>query len=225
MSKENKTNKIKNNGSLDFVHRFIPASVTMTKNNKNKSPVLLLLHGTGGSEDDLIPIGKMLCEDCALLSPRGKVTENGMPRFFRRLAEGIFDTEDLLYRTQELADFVKNASRFYGFDLNKVIVVGFSNGANIAASMILLRPEVVSGAILFRAMVPFEPEPFPDLSNKFILLSEGLHDPIVSKQEVERLFAIIKKSGAKLTLRWQNSGHNLTEKDIMIAKEWLDSFS
>lgn len=148
MSKENKTNKIKNNGSLDFVHRFIPASVTMTKNNKNKSPVLLLLHGTGGSEDDLIPIGKMLCEDCALLSPRGKVTENGMPRFFRRLAEGIFDTEDLLYRTQELADFVKNASRFYGFDLNKVIVVGFSNGANIAASMILLRPEVVSGAIL-----------------------------------------------------------------------------
>jgi phospholipase/carboxylesterase len=225
LSKENKTNKIKNNGSLDFVHRFIPASVTMTKNNKNKSPVLLLLHGTGGSEDDLIPIGKMLCEDCALLSPRGKVTENGMPRFFRRLAEGIFDTEDLLYRTQELADFVKNASRFYGFDLNKVIVVGFSNGANIAASMILLRPEVVSGAILFRAMVPFEPEQFPDLSNKFILLSEGLHDPIVSKQEVERLFAIIKKSGAKLTLRWQNSGHNLTEKDIMIAKEWLESFS
>ena len=101
------------------------------KKNRNKLFVLLLLHGTGGNEDDLIPVGKMLCQDCALLSPRGMVTENGMPRFFRRLAEGIFDIEDLKYRTHELADFIKKASRYYGFDLNKTVAVGFSNGGNI----------------------------------------------------------------------------------------------
>lgn len=208
---------------LGFIHRFIPASATGPKKNRNKLFVLLLLHGTGGNEDDLIPVGKMLCQDCALLSPRGMVTENGMPRFFRRLAEGIFDIEDLKYRTHELADFIKKASRYYGFDLNKTVAVGFSNGGNIAASMILLRPEVLSGAILFRAMVPLEPESLPDLSNKQILLSEGLHDPIVSKHEAERLFDIFKKSGSKITLKWQKSGHNLTEEDIITAKEWLTS--
>ena len=139
---------------IDSFQLLLPAP----KKNRNKLLVLLLLHGTGGNEDDLIPVGKMLCQDCALLSPRGMVTENGMPRFFRRLAEGIFDIEDLKYRTHELADFVKKASRYYGFDLNKTVAVGFSNGGNIAASMILLRPEVLSGAILFRAMVPLEPE-------------------------------------------------------------------
>ncbi len=222
MPKETKPDKSNDNSSnLGFKHRFVPVSAT--KKNKNKSPVLLLLHGTGGNEDDLIPVGKMLCQDCTLLSPRGMVTENGMPRFFRRLAEGVFDTEDLKYRSHELADFVKNASRLYGFDLNETIAVGFSNGANMAASMIFLRPEVLSGAILFRAMVPFELEYLPDLSNKFILLSEGLRDPIVSTQEAERLFGILKKTGSKITLKWQNSGHNLTEEDIRIAKEWLTS--
>ena len=211
------------NSKLGFIHRFIPASATSPKKNRNKLFVLLLLHGTGGNEDDLIPVGKMLCQDCALLSPRGMVTENGMPRFFRRLAEGIFDIEDLKYRTHELADFVTKASRFYGFDLNKTIAVGFSNGGNIAASMTLLRPEVLSGAILFRAMVPFEPETLPNLLNKHIPLSEGADDPIVSKQEAERLFDIFVKSGSKITLKWQKSGHNLTEEDIITAKEWLTS--
>lgn len=224
MPKESGVNDGNNSSELGIIHRFIPASDTSAKKNDNSLPVLLLLHGTGGNEDDLIPVGKMLCRDCALLSPRGKVTENGMPRFFRRLAEGIFDIEDLKYRTHELADFIKSASLHYGFDLNKIIAVGFSNGANIAASMILLRPEVLSGAILFRAMVPLEPERLPDLSNKHILLSEGIHDPIVSKREAERLFEILKKSGSKITLKWQYSGHNLTEDDISVTKEWLTSF-
>ena len=127
MPEDVKVNKFIDNSNLGFIHRFIPASAPTIKNN-NKSPVLLLLHGTGGNEDDLIPFGKMLCQDCSLLSPRGMVTENGMPRFFRRLAEGVFDTEDLKYRTHELADFVKNASHTYGFNLNKTIAVGFSNG-------------------------------------------------------------------------------------------------
>ena len=224
LPKESGVNEGNNISKLGTIHRFIPGSGSSAKKNDNGLPVLLLLHGTGGNEDDLIPVGKMLCPDCALLSPRGKVTENGMPRFFRRLAEGIFDIVDLKYRTHELADFIKSASRHYGFDPNEIIAVGFSNGANIATSMLLLRPEVISGAVLFRAMVPFEPERLPDLSNKHILLSEGTHDPIVSKYEAERLFEIFKKSGSKITLKWQYSGHNLTEDDISVTKEWLTSF-
>jgi predicted esterase len=210
------------NGALGFIHRFIPA-VHSTKNSQIKSHVLLLLHGTGGNEEDLIPIGKMISPGSAILSPRGKVLENGMPRFFRRLAEGVFDVEDLKYRTCELAAFVSNASRFYGFDLNRTIAVGYSNGANIGVSMFLLRPEVLSGAILFRAMVPLETESVPDLSNKHIILSEGLYDPIVTKQEAKRLFMLLEKSRAKISLRWQKSSHNLTQEDVLIAKEWFRS--
>ena len=219
MSRNTKENK----NELTFKHRFIPAATTAIKDKGKKSLTLLLLHGTGGNEDDLIPVGKILCQDCALLSPRGMVTENGMPRFFRRLAEGVFDMEDLERRTHELADFLKNASRSYGFDLNKTIAVGFSNGANIGTSLILRRPEVLSGAILIRGMVPFEPDYYPDLLTKQILLSEGLYDPIVSKQEAERLFTMLKKFGAKVTLGWQDSGHDLTGADIQVAKEWLNS--
>src|SRR5437868_10373853 len=129
----------------DFIHEFAPGSSART---------LLLLHGTGGNERDLIPLGHDLDPNASLLSPRGKVLENGMPRFFRRLAEGIFDLEDLQKRTHELADFVTSAAEHYKIDTQKIVAVGYSNGANIAASMLLLRPEVLSAAILFRAMVP-----------------------------------------------------------------------
>jgi phospholipase/carboxylesterase len=217
-----KLNNGYDNEKLGFIHRFIPA-VNSRKNSQGKSHVLLLLHGTGGNEEDLIPIGKMISPGSAILSPRGKVLENGMPRFFRRLAEGVFDVEDLKYRTNELADFVNNASRIYGFDLNRTIVIGFSNGANIGASMLLLRPEVLCGAILFRAMVPLEPASLPDLSSKRAILCEGLYDPIVTQQEASRLFLLIEKFRAKISLRWIKSSHNLTQDDIMIAKEWFKS--
>jgi phospholipase/carboxylesterase len=210
------------NGNLGFIHRFIPVDHSR-KNDEVKSHVLLLLHGTGGNEEDLIPIGKMISPESAILSPRGKVLENGMPRFFRRLAEGVFDVEDLKYRTCELATFVSNASQVYGFDLNRTIAVGFSNGANIGASMLLLRPEVLSGAILFRAMVPLELESLPDLSEKHIVLSEGLYDPIVTQQEAKKLFLLLEKSRAKISLSWQKSSHNLTQDDILVAKEWFRS--
>jgi predicted esterase len=210
------------NGNLGFIHRFIPTEHSR-KDSQVNSHVLLLLHGTGGNEEDLISIGKMISPESAILSPRGKVLENGMPRFFRRLAEGVFDVEDLKYRTCELAAFVRNASQFYGFDLNRTIAVGFSNGANIGATMLLLRPEVLSGAILFRAMVPLEPESMPDLSEKHIVLSEGLYDPIVTQQEAKRLFLLLEKSRAKISLKWQKSNHNLTQEDVMIAKEWFRS--
>ena len=163
----------------------------------------------------------MISPSASLLSPRGKVLENGMPRFFKRLAEGVFDLEDLKYRTRELADFVKEASNIYSFDLNKTIAVGFSNGANIAASLLLSYPETLMGAILFRAMVPFIPDLPPNLSDKKVLLSAGMFDPIVSESQTQSLFDILKKSRTNVTLKWQQSGHNLTQSDISDAKEWL----
>ena len=152
---------------LGFIHRFERANKDDNngpKERKKSTMTLLLLHGTGGNENDLIPVGQLLSSNASLLSPRGKVLENGMPRFFRRLSEGIFDLEDLKFRTQELAKFVKDASIIYSFDLNKTIAIGFSNGANIAASLLLSHPETIKGAILFRAMIPYIPDSLPDLS-------------------------------------------------------------
>jgi len=224
---------------LGFIHSFIPSRLeesgdgTATRTSRGEtetqgkaSTTFLLLHGTGGNEEDLIPLAYELDKRAAILSPRGKVLENGIaPRFFRRLAEGVFDLEDLKFRTNELADFVNDASKTYNFDLQHVIAVGYSNGANITASMLLLRPEILSSAILFRAMVPFVPQASPDLSNKYIFMSSGLMDPIVSKQEAERLFSIFKNTGAKISLSWQQSGHELTMEEIQKAKEWLHSSS
>jgi len=182
----------------------------------------LLLHGTGGNEEDLIPLAYEIDKSAAILSPRGKVLENGItPRFFRRQAEGVFDIEDLKFRTNELADFVNDASKTYNFDLQHVMAVGYSNGANIAASVLLLRPEILSAAILFRAMVPLVPQTLPDLARKHIFMSSGLLDPIVSIDEADRLFGLFKKAGANISLSWQESGHELTMEEIGKAREWL----
>ena len=216
---------------LGFIHRFIPprseesGAGTATGRRKTEGDAFttfLLLHGTGGNEQDLIPLAYELDKRAAILSPRGKVLENGIaPRFFRRLAEGVFDLEDLKFRTNELADFVNDASKTYDFDLQHVIAVGYSNGANIAASMLLLSPEILSSTVLFRAMVPLVPETLPDLSNKSIFMSSGLYDPIVSRQEAEKLFGLFKNAGANISLSWQKSGHELTMEEIRKAKEWL----
>ena len=200
--------------NLHFIHRFIPTSKNFKEevysNDKNESasayPTLLLLHGTGGNEDDLIPLGHMLYPNANLLSPRGKVLEHGMPRFFRRLAEGIFDIEDLKFRTQELAEFVHNASLQYSFNLSKTIAVGFSNGANIATSLLLLAPQVIAAAVLFRPMVPIIPNHLPDLSEKKIIILSGQYDPIVSKKQGEDLFSLLKSAGTKEEIKWQKSG-------------------
>src|SRR5919198_3054806 len=161
----------------DFIHEFIPGSSSRT---------LLLLHGTGGNERDLIPLGRELDQNAALLSPRGKVLENGMARFFRRLAEGFFDLEDLRTRTHQLADFVIAAAERYRIDIKKIVAVGYSNGANIAASMLLLRPEIFSAAILFRAMVPLIPESQPNLSSVHVFIGTGSIDPIIPTSETKR---------------------------------------
>jgi phospholipase/carboxylesterase len=195
----------------EFVHRYIPSS-------KSGVPTLVLLHGTGGDENDLIPLGQMLLPEAAIVSPRGKVLENGMPRFFRRLREGVFDLDDLKERSNELADFLE------GYPAPR-IAAGFSNGANIAASILLLRPEVFTAAILIRAMVPLTPEQAPDLSEKRVFLSAGLYDPIVPKENIERLADMLRAYGADVTLRWQNAGHQLTNKEIMEARDWARVYS
>ncbi len=196
----------------DFIHEFVPGTSERT---------LLLLHGTGGNERDLIPLGHELDPDASLLSPRGKVLENGMPRFFRRLSEGVFDLEDLRKRTNELADFVVSAAAHYKFDNQRIVALGYSNGANIAASMLLLRSEILSAAILFRAMVPLVPEKKPDLGSKTIFISAGSFDPIVPASNTKELVELLRSAGADVTIRFLQSGHQLTSNDVDLAREWL----
>ena len=206
-----------------FAHIFINPSNDSNNSEQTKKLTLVLFHGTGGNEQDIIFLGKEIEPDASILSPRGKVLENGMPRFFKRLAEGIFDIEDLKFRTLELADFIQKCSSHYKFDLNQTIAVGFSNGANIATSTLLLRPDVLQGAILFRAMIPLIPNPLPDLANKKILLSAGINDPIVSRNETENLFRLFQKTNANVILKWQNSSHNLIQEDIAIGRKWISN--
>ena len=200
----------------DFIHDFVPGSSSRT---------LLLLHGTGGNERDLIPLGHELDPNAALLSPRGKVLENGMPRFFRRLAEGVFDLEDLKYRTNELANFVTAAAQHYGFSSNQLVAIGYSNGANIAASMLLLRPEIMQTAILFRAMVPLVPDTLPNLSSVRVWIGAGDQDPIMPPSEVQRLVELLRRAGADATIRFFNAGHGLTNEDVVTARDWLEKLS
>jgi len=196
----------------EFIHEFVPG---------NSDRTLLLLHGTGGSERDLIPLGQELDSNASLLSPRGKVLENGMPRFFRRLAEGVFDLEDLRKRTHELADFVVSAAERYKIDLKKIVAVGYSNGANIAASVLLLRPEVLSAAILFRAMVPLIPETQPKLTSVRVWIGAGASDPIVPVSEPKKLAELLREAEADVTIRFFHSGHELSPDDVDSAREWL----
>ena len=196
----------------DFIHEFVPGSLERT---------LLLLHGTGGNERDLIPLGREVDPDASLLSPRGKVLENGMPRFFRRLAEGVFDLEDLRNRTHELADFVVAAAQHYKIDIKQTVAVGYSNGANIAASMLLLRPEILTAAVLFRAMVPLTPEVQPDLSGVHVWIGAGAFDPIVPASETKQLGELLRAAGAEVTTRFADGGHELTANDVDAAREWL----
>ena len=197
---------------MSFVHRYAAG----------EPPVALLLHGTGGDENDLIPVGKWIAPSSALLSLRGPVLENGMPRFFRRLAEGVFDLPDLHRRTSELAAFLDEAAEKYGFARDAAFAIGYSNGANIAASLLLSHPQAISGAVLFRAMVPFEPEALPNLTGKPIFLSAGRRDPIIPIENTERLAGMLEQAGAQVTRNWQAAGHNLERGELDAAAAWWE---
>ena len=199
---------------LGFIHRFVPGT-------DPEGPALLLLHGTGGNENDLLPLGQAIAKGAALLSPRGQVLENGMPRFFRRIAEGVFDQEDLQLRTEQLRAFIKEAEAAYNLSLQRLVAVGFSNGANIAASLLLRHPDVLAGAVLIRAMVPFIPQTVPELQGKSILILSGTADPIVPPENTQKLYNILQSAGADVQLHWESTGHGLTKGDLTTAQTWF----
>ena len=205
--------------NTDFIHRFVPAEV----GDAASTPTLLLLHGTGGNENQLLGFGReMAGPGWNLLSPRGKVLEDGhSPRFFRRLAEGVFDEADIIRRAHELADFVAGAASRYNFDVRRVFALGYSNGANIAAATLLLRATAFAGAALLRPMVPLVPSILPDLMNTSVLVCAGQHDPIVPTENVKRLVAILQRCGVQVQQSWYAGGHELADVDTQAVSRWL----
>lgn len=183
-------------------------------------PTLLLLHGTGGNELDLLPLAGRIDEEASVLSVRGNIMENGMPRFFRRLAEGVFDEEDLIFRTKELNEFLDEASQKYGFDRNNIIAIGYSNGANIAASLLFHYQNALKGAILHHPMVPRKGIDLPDLSGKSVFIAAGTNDPICSPLESAELQSLLEHANAKVELHWENRGHQLTYEEVEEAAQW-----
>jgi phospholipase/carboxylesterase/glyoxalase family protein len=202
-------------GDIGFIHRFVPAE------DKTSAETLVVLHGTGGDENDLIGIGQAIAPGAAILSPRGNVLENGAPRFFKRLAEGVFDPKEVRSRSEELARFIRAASSKYGLNSERVFALGYSNGANVASTVMFIEPELFRGAILLRPMVVFEPNERPDLSGAGVLISAGRMDPIVPAKSVERLVELFEVSSADVTLKWQPAGHNLLPSEVREAADWL----
>lgn len=186
------------------------------------APVLLLLHGTGGTEHDLLPLAEIISPGSSILSVRGNVLENGMPRFFRRLAEGVFDEEDLIFRTNELNQFLDQAAGNYQFPRSKVVAIGYSNGANIAASLLFHDKDALLGAIMHHPMVPLRSIALPDLSENYCFIAAGERDPICTKEESSELYQLLKDAGADVTIHWEASGHQLTHTEVAAAQRWFE---
>jgi glyoxalase family protein len=204
--------------ALGFIHRYVPPT---TGAELASSTTLLLLHGTGGDEADLLPLGRALLPGAGMVSPRGKVLERGAPRFFRRIAEGVFDQEDLARRTEELAAFIEAAAKTYDLDRDGIVAVGFSNGANIAASLLLRRPGLLRGAVLLSPMVPFEPDPLPGLTGTSVFIGAGREDSIAPAAQAERLAGLLREAGATVTLHWEPGGHAVTKSEVDAARRWI----
>ena len=201
--------------SLGFTHVHVAPAA-----GSSDSRTILLLHGTGGNERDLLDIGATIAPGARLLGVRGQVLEGGMPRFFRRMAEGVFDEADIIRRSADLAVFVSDAASEYGFDATQVIALGFSNGANIAAAMMLLNPDVLAGGMLIRAMVPLVPAATPSLAGAQVIMIEGTMDPLIPRANAEQLAAMLRDAGAAVTVHWEPSGHGLTPTDVAVARSW-----
>lgn len=200
---------------IGFVHRFVPAA------DKASAETLIVLHGTGGDENDLIGIGQAIAPGAAILSPRGNVLENGAPRFFKRLAEGVFDPKEVRSRAEELAGFIRAAISQYALNPERIFAMGYSNGANIASTVMLIDPELLRGAILFRPMLVLETDGRSDLSGRGVFISAGQMDPIVPVKSVVRLVELFEACHAEVTLKWQEAGHNLLPGEVSEAAKWL----
>jgi predicted esterase len=201
---------------LGFVHVYRPPAVA-------GAPTLLLLHGTGGDEHDLLPLVPMLLPAAGALSPRGQVLEHGQARFFRRVAPGVFDLEDLARRTAALAAFVREGASAYGFDPARVIAVGMSNGANIAVNLLLTQAQLLRAAVLFRAMVPVEPAQPPSLEGVSVYINGATRDELIAPRDTERLAKVLRDAGAHVTLEWDEAGHGLTRNAVEAAHRWISS--
>lgn len=194
-------------------HIFLPGA-------EDNERTLLLLHGTGGNERDLLPIAQAIDPGAAVLSVRGNILENGMPRFFRRLSEGVFDEEDLIFRTKELNQFLDEASKQYGFDRMQVMAIGYSNGANIAASLLFHYEGSLKGAILHHPMVPRRGIKLPDLTDVHVFIGAGKNDPLCPPEESVELDHLLTAANATVHLHWESSGHQLTNTEVEAAKKW-----
>ncbi|MFO7341491.1 MAG: alpha/beta hydrolase [Bacillaceae bacterium] len=190
------------------------------RGKRDGSPVLLLLHGTGGNECDLLPLANILDPEAGVLGVRGEVSENGMARFFRRIREGVFDVEDLVFRTRRLAEFLDSAAEQYAFDRKRVIAVGYSNGANMAASLLFHIPGSLKGALLFHPMVPRRGIPLPDLSGTKVWIAAGEADPICPKEEAEELESLLRDAGSDVTVHWEKGGHSIKKSEVEQARQW-----
>jgi phospholipase/carboxylesterase len=195
------------------------------KGTNSAKPTLLLLHGTGGNELDLLPLAGRIDEEASYLSVRGNILENGMPRFFRRLAEGVFDEEDLVFRTKELNEFLDEAAKKYGFDRENILAIGYSNGANIAASLLFHYQSALKAAILHHPMVPRRGIDLPNLSEKSVFIAAGTNDPICSPEESSELQALLEQANAKVEIHWENRGHQLTAEEVEAAAKWYRHLS
>ena len=193
------------------------------KGTNTSRPTFLMLHGTGGTENDLLPLAAKLDPAASVLSVRGNVLENGMPRFFKRLAEGVFDEEDLIFRTKELNEFLDEAAEKYEFDRNNIVAVGYSNGANIAASLLFHYKDALKGAILYHPMVPRRGIDLPDLSGKQVFIGAGKNDPICPPEESTDLKELLENAGATVELHWENSGHQLTGEEFADSRSWFEN--
>lgn len=200
---------------LGFIHRFVPAE------DSGSGETLIVLHGTGGDENDLIGIGRAVAPGAAIVSPRGNVLENGAPRFFKRLAEGVFDPKELRSRAEELARFIRAAVIAYRLEPARVFALGYSNGANVASTVMFVEPGILQGAILFRPMLVYEPTEKNDLSGSAVFISAGRMDPIVPTASVERLVELFESAHTEVTLKWQLVGHNLVPSEVSEAADWL----
>lgn len=190
------------------------------KGTDQQKPTFLLLHGTGGTEQDLFPIAERLDPSANKLGVRGNVLENGMPRFFRRIAEGVFDEEDLIYRTNELNEFLNDTAEKYDFDRNNIIAIGYSNGANIAASLLFHYQDALKGAVLHHPMVPRRGIELPNLTGKEVLITAGTNDPLCPAKETEDLSTLLEEANATVEVFWENQGHQLTSSEVEAAKDW-----
>jgi predicted esterase len=194
---------------LSFIHAWKPGAPG--------KPTLLLFHGTGGTENDFLDVARSIAPGWSLLAPRGKVDEHGSNRFFRRLAEGVFDEEDLVFRTNELADWLEEFAAEHDIDLSLAYGMGYSNGANIAGSLMLLRPNIMAGAILLRPMKPLDPTPRPNLSGKKVLMMAGERDRIIPGASTLEMHELLRELGADVELLTLNAGHELTRTDFSQA--------